>query len=271
MEILLQKTKRELEIRKYSYKTIKAYIGILKRYFSFKKENLEKFNEENIKDFLQILVKKDYSASVINQTINAIQFFYREIIKVQQKVHFHYAKKPQKIPVVLSRNEIDEILENITNGKHRLMISLSYGAGLRISEIRDLKVKDFDFEDLTIHLKSSKGQKDRLTIFPEKLKTHLQNQIAGKNSDEFIFESNHGGKLSERSLQKVFQKALQKSNIKKPATFHSLRHSFATHLLENGIDVRYVQELLGHKNIRTTQRYTQVSNLKLKNIKSPLF
>jgi len=269
MQILLEKTKRELEIRKYSLQTQKTYLRLLKSYFVHKKQNLKKFNEENIKNFLQNLVHKNSSSSLINQTINAIQFFYREIIHTPQKVYFRYAKKSQKLPVVLARSEIEKILENISNAKHRLIISLSYGAGLRISEIRNLKVQDLDFENLTIHLKEAKGKKDRLTIFPEKLKTHLQNQIAGKNSDEFVFESNRGDKLSERSLQKFFQQALQRSEIKKAATFHSLRHSFATHLLENGTDVRYVQELLGHQNIRTTQRYTQVTNLKLKNIKSP--
>jgi len=270
MKTLLEKTKRELEIRKYSLQTKKTYLRLLTNYFQFKKVNLEKFEEENIKNFLQILVRKNSSSSLINQAINAIQFFYREVIHTPRKVHFRYAKKPQKLPVVLTHNEIEKILENISNGKHRLIISLSYGSGLRISEARDLKVQDLDFENLTIHPKGAKGGKDRLTVFPEKLKTHLQNQIAGKNSDEFIFESNRGGKLSERSLQKVFKQALQRSEIRKAATFHSLRHSFATHLLENGTDVRYVQELLGHKNIRTTQIYTRVTNPKLRNIKSPL-
>jgi len=147
---------------------------------------------------------------------------------------------------------------------------LSYGAGLRISEVVNLKVKDINLEELTIHLKNAKGKKDRITIFPEKIKNDLQNLITSKNLNDYLFESERGGKLTERTAQKIFEKALQQSGIKKEATFHSLRHSFATHLLENGVDVRYVQELLGHQNIRTTQRYTQVTNPKLKNIKSPL-
>ena len=147
---------------------------------------------------------------------------------------------------------------------------MAYGAGLRISEVVNLKVKDVNLEELTIYLKNAKGKKDRITIFPEKIKTYLQNLIAGKNPNDYLFESERGGKLTERTAPKVFENAQRQSGIKKEATFHSLRHSFATHLLENGVDVRYVQELLGHQNIRTTQIYTQVTNPKLKNIKSPL-
>ncbi|MDD5748382.1 MAG: tyrosine-type recombinase/integrase [Actinomycetota bacterium] len=181
-----------------------------------------------------------------------------------------FAKRSKKLPIVLSREEIKNIIDAIRNPKHKLIISLAYGAGLRISEVVNLKVKDVNLEELTIHLKNAKGKKDRITIFPEKIKTKLQNLIAGKNLNDYLFESERGGKLTERTAQKVFENALQKAGIKKDATFHSLRHSFATHLLENGVDVRYVQELLGHQNIRTTQIYTQVTNPKLKNIKSPL-
>jgi site-specific recombinase XerD len=150
------------------------------------------------------------------------------------------------------------------------MLALAYGAGLRLSEVVNLKVKDLSLDELTIHLKQAKGKKDRITILSEKIKDDLKNYIVGKRADEFVFTSERGGKLSERTLQKIFQTALKKAKIKKPATFHSLRHSFATHLLENGVDVRYVQELLGHANIRTTQVYTKVTNPRLKNIKSPL-
>ena len=139
---------------------------------------------------------------------------------------------------------------------------MAYGAGLRISEVVNLKIKDVNLEELTIHLKNAKGKKDRITIFPGKIKIDLQNLIAGKNPNDYLFESERGYKLTERTAQKVFENALRQSGIKKEATFHSLRHSFATHLLENGVDVRYVQELLGHQNIRTTRIYTQVTSPK---------
>jgi integrase/recombinase XerD len=133
-----------------------------------------------------------------------------------------------------------------------------------------LTVSDLRLLEKTILVRGAKGQKDRITLLSEKVIPDLQNVILGKAPNDLVFESERGGKLTTRTLQKVFADALKKSKIQKPATFHSLRHSFATHLLENGTDIRYVQELLGHHNIRTTQRYTQVTNPSLKNIKSPL-
>ena len=173
------------------------------------------------------------------------------------------------MPVVLSRKEIEGIISKIYNQKHKFVIILGYAAGLRISEVVNLRVKDIDLEELTIHIKNAKGKKDRITIFPKKLISGLRELIFDKKRNDFVFESTRGGKLTTSSLQKILKNALRKSGIKKDATFHSLRHSFATHLLENGTDVRYVQELLGHQNIRTTQLYTQVTNPNLKNIKSP--
>ncbi len=181
-----------------------------------------------------------------------------------------FSKKPKKLPIVLTLKEIKKIIETINNPKHKLLITLSYGAGLRVSEAVSLKVKDVQPEELTLHIKQAKGKKDRLTVMPKKLKNELELLIAGKNINDYLFESQRGGKLTTRTAQKIFEKALKKSGVKKEASFHSLRHSFATHLLENGVDIRCVQELLGHKNIRTTQRYTQVTNPQLKNIKSPL-
>lgn len=270
MQKYLEKTKQELRLRNYSFKTIKAYLGCLRDYFDFKKFNLEKIDEEKIKQFLLSKQSKNYSSQTVNLYLNAIKFFYREVLKIPQKINLKFAKRSKKLPIVLSREEIKNIIGAIRNPKHKLIISLAYGAGLRISEVVSLKLKDVNLGELTIHLKNAKGRKDRITIFPEKIRRDLQGLMAGENMDDYLFESERGGKLTERAVQKVFENALRKVGIKKDATFHSLRHSFATHLLENGVDVRYVQELLGHQNIRTTQVYTQVTNPKLKNIKSPL-
>ena len=129
---------------------------------------------------------------------------------------------------------------------------------------------DVNLDELTLIVRQGKGKKDRLTVLSKNIIEELKIIMAGRENDDYVFESNRGGKLTEMSAQKVFYSALKKAGIKKPASFHSLRHSFATHLLENGVDVRYVQELLGHANIRTTQIYTKVTNPSLKNIKSPL-
>jgi len=269
MKKYLEQTQQELKLRNYSPKTIKSYSNCLKEYFDFKKFNLEKINEENIKQFLLNKQDKNYSSQTINLYLNATKFFYREVLKIPQKINLKFAKRTKKLPIVLSRQEIEKIITLIKNSKHKLIISLTYGAGLRISEIINLKTKDINLEELTLHLKNAKGKKDRITIFPQRLKTDLQFFMNGKDKENFVFESERGGKLSGRTVQKIFENTLRNSGIKKDATFHSLRHSFATHLLENGVDVRYVQELLGHANIRTTQIYTQVTNPKIRNIKSP--
>ncbi len=266
----LEQTRQELKLRNYSSKTIKAYLRCLEEYFDFKKSNLEKINEEDIKQFLLNKQDKNYAPQTINLYLNAIKFFYREVLKIPRKINLKFAKRNKKLPIVLSRKEIKDIIDIIKNPKHKLIISLAYGAGLRVSEVVNLKIKDVNLEELTIHLKNTKGKKDRITIFPEKIKNNIKNFTARKNSNNYLFESKQGEKLTERTPQKILKNALRKADIKKDATFHSLRHSFATHLLENGVDIRYVQKLLGHQNIRTTQRYTQVTNPKLKDIKSPL-
>lgn len=270
MQIYLKQTKDELRLRNYSHKTVKSYIFCLRRYFEFLKKDFNKLDINSIKKFLLEKQTKGYSPQTINLYLNAIKFFYREIIKTTKQIDLKFAKRSKKLPVVLSRQEIKKIVNSIQNPKHKLLIALSYGSGLRVSETINLKVKDINIKELIIHLKHTKGKRDRITIFPEKLKTEIRNLTAGKSKESIVFESERGGKLTTRTAQKIFAKSLKKVNIKKQATFHSLRHSFATHLLENGVDTRYVQELLGHQNIRTTQIYTKVTNPKLKNIKSPL-
>lgn len=267
---LLEKVKRELKLRNYSEKTISAYVFCIGEYLKYKKTNFGKVDEENIKDYLLILKDSKKSPQTINLHLNSIKYLYRDVFKIDRKINLKFAKRSQKLPVVLSNIEINKIINSITNLKHKLIIALSYGAGLRVSEVQNLKILDIDTAEMTIHIKDAKGKKDRITLLPEKLVQSLNNIIIYKKAYDLLFESERGGKLSTRTLEKIFENALRKSGVNRPATFHSLRHSFATHLLENGTDIRYVQELLGHANIRTTQIYTHVTNTKLKNIKSPL-
>jgi integrase/recombinase XerD len=266
---LLKKIESELKLRNYSLRTIKSYLFCLKEYFSYIKNVTKDPNTDLIKKFLLEKQAKGMSSQTINLYLMAIKHFYANIAKSNIKIDIKFAKTSDKLPIVLSREEIVKILNNIVNKKHKILIALSYGAGLRVSEVIKLRVKDINLNDLILHIKEAKGARDRITIFPEKLKIDLGKMVELRQSNDFIFESERGGGLSERSAQKILENALKKSKIKKEATFHSLRHSFATHLLENGVDVRYVQELLGHKNIRTTQLYTKVTNPSLKNIKSP--
>jgi len=270
MQTELQKTERELKIKNYSSKTIKSYLYGIREYFSFKGGNFTMLDQDNIRNFLLYCEQKQISPQSRNLFLNAIKFYYRNVVRNPQRIEIQSTKKPKNLPVVLSRSEVKRILESLKNTKHKLLLSLAYGAGLRVSEVIVLKVQDLDFEELTVHIKQAKGKKDHISVMPERLVDDLKNLIAGKAKRDHVFASERGGKLTTRTAQKIFENALRDSGVKKDATFHSLRHSFATHLLENGTDVRYVQELLGHQNIRTTQRYTQVTNPKLKNIKSPL-
>ena len=230
---------------------------------------------EAIKDFLLEKHDKGYAPQTTNLCLNAVKFFYREVLGSSMRIKIRCAKKSLKLPVVLSRDEIRRVIDAIGNLKHKLMISLAYGAGLRVSEVVGLKVRDLLIGEGLICVCGGKGGKDRITIFPEKLKDEFDLFLKRKINDIvtgelYVFESNRGGKLTSRTAQKVFENALVKVGIQKSATFHSLRHSFATHLLEDGVNLRYVQELLGHKNIKTTQLYTMVSTDAVRKIKSPL-
>jgi site-specific recombinase XerD len=269
MEGITKKVENTLRLRNYSPKTRKAYIQYIKEYIAFAKKAGINKKGEAIEQFLLSLHEKK-SAQTANLALSSIKFLYGNVLKDPIKIDLKFAKRAKKLPVVLSKSEIEKIIGTTDNPKHKLMISLGYACGMRVSEVINLKVQDLAIEELTVHIKGAKGKKDRISVLPEKLSDDLRNMIAGKQSNDYLFASNRGGKLTTTSLQKLFRQSMQKAGIAKPATFHSLRHSFATHLLENGTDVRYVQALLGHANIRTTQVYTQVTNPMLKNIKSPL-
>lgn len=268
--MLIERLQEEMRVAGYSIRTIKAYSVCAKKIYNHFKKPLNQVSEDEFKKFLAKLAKKNYSPYTLNLYHAALKYIFINVYNIPYKLKFPYAKRHKKLPVVLSRSEIGKLLNKITNQKHKLMIALAYGSGLRVSEVIDLKVKDVFLDELTIHLKLAKGNKDRLTVIPEKLINNLLVFIKDKKPDDFVFESNRGGKLTTRTAQVVFKRGLKKARINKPVSFHSLRHSFATHLLENGIDIRYVQELLGHKSIQTTQIYTKVTNPSLKNIKSPL-
>lgn len=261
---------QEMKLRNYSPKTREAYCRVARYFYGFIKKPLRDATSDDIKQYLLKLKDSGQSSQTISLAANAINFIYTQIYQKDDFVKFRHPKHAQRLPVVLSRAEVANILGVVPNPKHKMMLALAYGAGLRVSEVVNLRTKDVDLAELVIHLKEAKGKKDRLTIFPEKLKLDMQKILSGKNNNDFVFASERGGKLTERTAQKNFENALKKSGIQKDATFHSLRHSFATHLLENGVDVRYVQELLGHANIRTTQIYTHLTNPALRKIKSPL-
>ena len=269
-EEVLKKLENECKLRNYSAQTIKSYKICIKLFLKKIGKDANNIKENEIIDFLLFLQDQKKAPKTINLYKQVIKFFFKEVVKSKIEINIHFSKDVKKLPIILTKSEIIEIIENIKNAKHKLIISLWYWAWLRVSEIISLKVWDFDLENLTIHIKWGKWWKDRITIFPEKLKVDIIKLSWLKNWDDLLIESERWWKLTTTSLQKVFKKALNKAWIKKQATFHSLRHSFATHLLENWTDIRYIQNLLWHSNIQTTQIYTKVMNPKINNIKSPL-
>lgn len=270
IDAAIQALDRILTLRNYSRATRKSYAGCVRRYLNAYPEELDKPDKNHIEAFLLGLYTNNSSAQTVQSYRHSIQFYYSEVLGTSVQLHFKTPKRTRRLPVTLSHSEIERILDSVSNEKHRTMIALAYGAGLRVSELTDLRVSSINFEEGVIHVYQGKGKKDRISLLPETLVPKLTKYVSGKCANDYLFESERGGRLSTRSIQLVFSRALKATGIKKPATFHSLRHSFATHVLEQGTDLRFIQMLLGHSNIRTTQQYTHVSTASLRAIRSPL-
>ena len=253
--------RKNLVVRKYSPKTIKSYIHYNKDFLGYVRKKPNEITNEDVKDHLFYLVEeKEVSASTLNTAINALKFYYGEVLKRGFVYELKRPKKDKKLPVVLNQEEISKILSSITNIKHRLILMLIYSAGLRVSEVVKLKPGDIDDERKLIHIKGGKGRKDRYTMLSEVATEMIRRYLKEYGQSIWLFSSQDKEKhITTRTVEKIFSNACRKANIKKNATVHSLRHSFATHLLERGTDLRYIQELLGHKSSKTTEIYTHVS------------
>jgi len=272
MQDLLEKFSKELKFKWLSIRTLSIYtkcVWFFLRHWLKTIERIDKIDRNMILDFVLFLQKKDKAPKTINLYKNAIVSFCKLVLHKNIE-HIHLSKVPRKLPVILSHDEILNIINSVKNDKHKLILQVAYGSWLRISEVIKLKIKDIDFMQNFIHVKSAKWMKDRITVLSDKIKNDLLLFCQNRHLNSYVFPSEMWEWLSTRSLQNVFNRAIKNARIQKEASFHSLRHSFATHLLENGTDIRYVQALLGHANIRTTQIYTQVTNPALRNIQSPL-
>lgn len=270
MEHYLHKTERELKIRNYSRLTMKAYLGALRFYFLFN-ERPDRFCEDSVKNFLMKKQAEGCASKTLHVYLSAIKFFYRDVLKTSHKINIKFARKNRRLPITLDKKEIQQIITKTTNRKHRIIIALAYGAGLRVSEVTNLQVQNLDFGKALIRIENSKGAKDRYTLLPETLISELKEFTHGKSRGDPVFESMRGGKLTTRTLQKIFLAACARAEILKPATFHSLRHSFATHLVQSGVNINIVQELLGHTDLKTTQIYVHIAKTTiLSEIRSPL-
>ena len=265
--------KNYMNFRRYSQNTIKTYADALEVFFRFYKDQApESLNIEDIINFnTSYILKKNLSASYQNQVINAIKLFYRNRFNRAMEVDFiQRPRREKRLPNVLSKNEVKSILEAPTNLKHRAMLSLIYACGLLRSELLNLTLKDILSDRNLLFIRQSKGKKDRVVPISIKLIEMLRDYYKAFKPKTWLFEGQEvGKKYSERSIQLVLNQAVEKAKIVKPVSLHWLRHSYATHLLESGTDLRYIQELLGHSSSRTTEIYTHVSTRNLQQIRSP--
>jgi site-specific recombinase XerD len=234
--------------------------------------NLKQISSEQINSYLVELINhNDISPSQQNQRINAIKFYYEKVLGTSKVYHkLERPKKERKLPTVLSKQEVSLLLNVTGNMKHKCILTTIYSAGLRRSELLNLKIEDIDSNRKLIRIRGAKGKKDRYTLLSDKLLLILRKYYKAYRPIEWLFEGQHGGKYSPTSIAKICKTAARKAGINKNVTPHSLRHSFATHLLEQGTNLRYIQEILGHEDPKTTQIYTRVATNKLSNIRSPL-
>ncbi len=263
-----------LEQKRYSKNTINIYTNYFKDFkHFFSKEALDDISIEQINQYLLELIKKDkISASEQNQRINSIKFYYEKVLEREKLyIGIKRPKKSNHLPSVVSKKEIQSILKNCNNIKHRCILGLIYSAGLRRGELINLKVTDIHSERRQVKIENSKGGKDRYSLLSEKLLTELRGYYNEYKPTHWLFEGKGmTKKYSATSISNILKNACKASNIKRKVTPHMLRHSFATHLLEQGTDLRYIQELLGHSSTKTTEIYTHVANKDLSLIKNPL-
>lgn len=267
----LYNLERELKIRGLSRRTIESYLLYNRLFLEFTNKRPSEVGNEDIRKYLEFLVDRGCAHSTLNVALNALKFYYREILGRKFFFGIKGAKKTNYLPTVLSKEEIQRMLVVTTNQKHHFLISLMYSAGLRVSEAIKIRMRDFDLDRNLILVRCGKGRKDRCTLLSEKLIPVLKRQMLLKKPTDYLFTGAQGsGHLTPESAEKIVKKAAKEAEVMKKVSCHTLRHSFATHLLESGTDIRYIQELLGHAKLETTQIYTKVTSNNLQNIKSPL-
>ncbi|HMQ75718.1 MAG TPA: tyrosine-type recombinase/integrase [Flavobacteriales bacterium] len=272
-EDALATMRRKLEIGRYSPRSIQVYLGATKQLFQhFPNKHPNDIRTEDIEAFQHHLASvRKVSNSTLNQAVNAIRYYYMNVLGDERRVSFiERPRSERKLPSVLSEEEVTAILGSVANLKHQCILMLIYSAGLRLGELIHLHRTDIIPERKQVVIRGGKGRKDRITILSPKVLAKLDAYIEEYRPKEYLFEGQNGGPYSDTSVQAIFKQAKAKAGITAPATVHTLRHSFATHLLEKGTDLRYIQTLLGHSSSKTTEIYTHVSTKALGKIRSPL-
>lgn len=273
MTELENKMKFEMELRGYSPKTIKHYLLCVSNFAKHYNMSLELLGENEVRNYLHhCITEKHLCEGTVNYTHSAIKFFYTKILDRDWKTEkLKRIKERRKLPVILSQAEVKAILEATENLKHKAILSTIYGAGLRISEAAKLRVSDIDSSNMQVIIREGKGKKDRYSLLSKNNLELLREYWKRYKPSDFLFSGkNPTGYITPRSIERVFEKSIKKAGIKKEATVHTLRHSFATHLLEAGTDICYIQRLLGHTSLQTTTIYLHLRRMDILNIKSPL-
>jgi len=263
---------KKLEVNRYAANTAKIYI----RYFEifmghFEGKELLEINELDISNYMQELVQLGKSDAYLNQMINAIKFYYEVVLGMPNRFYaIDRPRKKERLPVVISKEEVKRLIDTITNIKHKCIVQLLYSSGVRRAELLSLKVADIDSKRMVIRVVDGKGGKDRLTLLSPVVLENLRDYFRIHRPKEYLFEGARGGQYSATSVLKILKKAAREAGIKERITPHTLRHCFATHLLEAHTDLRYVQALLGHDCITTTEVYTKVAVNAISQIQNPL-
>ncbi len=265
--------RQKLEIARYSPSTIKTYISTLASFFkAIHNVSVEEVDENVVEKYIYREIKeKNISQSYQKHILGSIKLFYEVVFNRKFSLSHLYPKRVEhSLPKYLNKEDILKMLNLIENLKHKSIISLLYGCGLRVSELVNLKITDIDSNAGIISIIQSKGKKDRYVMLPQSVLPLLREYFKNNSPKIYLFEGSVGEQYSARSVQQIVKQAALKAKIPKPVTPHILRHSFATHLIENGTDIRYVQELLGHNSLLTTQIYTHIIDVKKRKIQSPL-
>lgn len=269
----IQRFTEQLKLKAYSPNTIKTYTTeFASLLMTLKKHPVKTLSPERIRSYLLYCINQlKLSENHLHSRVNALKFYFEQVLG-KQKFFFEIPrpKKPSSLPVILNENEIQRMFDLTDNIKHRLMLQLCYGMGLRVSEIVKLKIEHIDSKRMQVRIAAAKGKKDRYVNLPETILADLRKYYKEFRPAKFLFEGQAGSDYSIRSVQAVFQQAMKRARIRKKVGIHSLRHSYATHLLEYGTDISYIQKLLGHNDIKTTLRYTHISKKDTSKIKSPL-
>ncbi len=267
----LKRVQEEAKLRGYSKKTIKSYNSAIDKFLQSIQKSSDNIDKEDVRTYALQLIDKGYERATIRLSISAIKFYLK--ICYDNPIDLTaipLPKRIKKLPKTLTQRELKRILDVTTNLKHKLLIMVAYSSGLRVSEVVKLKMEDFDTENNTLLVRQGKGKKDRLTIFAKNLNTTLLQYLCSRKEGSPYLFPGRKGHITVKTMQQVVEQAGKKAKVGRKVTPHMLRHSFATHLLEQVTDIRYIQSLLGHASVKTTQIYTRVSKVKLKEINNPL-